>query len=466
MNKHILTVFAVTLLAVSSVGQGLSWNQVSTSNSPIALRGHAMNYDSVQGKVVMFGGADNFGGLVSDTWEYDGVNWTQVTTASSPSVRYLHAMIYDTARGKAVMFGGFGWVGSSYSRLNDTWEYDGVNWTQITTASSPSPRQDHAIAYDSARQKVVMFGGYANGYPDETWEYDGVNWTQVTTNTTPSARDQHAMIYDTARGMVVMFGGNNFTPGFLNDTWEYDGVNWTHVATASSPSARSYHSMAYDSVRGKVVMFGGFDSTSGHINDTWEYGGVNWTQVTTNTTPSARKDHTMAYDSVRGKVVMFGGQDSSGFNYLNDTWEFDGGTPVIATATIYGTGCGTPPLDFAPTSNPIVGATAGALISNAPTSFGGVTLGYSDTTFNGLPILPYNLTSLGMPGCHLLQSNEIFGLPVTPVTASTLQFDTAIPYSSALLTQQFYIQAYAFAPGANASQVVTSNGIAWTIGNQ
>jgi hypothetical protein len=28
------------------------------------------------------------------------------------------------------------------------------------------------------------------------------------------------------------------------------------------------------------------------------------------------------------------------------------------------------------------------------------------------------------------------------------------------------IQAYALAPGANAAQIVTSNGIAWTIGNQ
>ena len=30
----------------------------------------------------------------------------------------------------------------------------------------------------------------------------------------------------------------------------------------------------------------------------------------------------------------------------------------------------------------------------------------------------------------------------------------------------FSIQAYAFDPGADDSQIVTSNGIAWTIGNQ
>jgi hypothetical protein len=71
-----------------------------------------------------------------------------------------------------------------------------------------------------------------------------------------------------------------------------------------------------------------------------------------------------------------------------------------------------------------------------------------------------------MPGCYLLQSNEVFGLPVTPVTASTLQFDAAIPLAPALLSQHFYIQAYCFAPGVNAAQIVTSNGIDWLIGNQ
>jgi hypothetical protein len=208
-------------------------------------------------------------------------------------------------------------------------------------------------------------------------------------------------------------------------------------------------------------MFGGIGP--GYIDDTWEYDGVDWTQVTTASSPSARCYHAMVYDIVRGKVVLFGGHDG---NYRNDTWEYDGGTPVIATATTYGAGCGIPALDFSPTSNPIIGTTAGALISNVPTVLAGVALGSSDMLFGGLPILPYNLASVGMPGCYLLQSNEIFGLPVTPVTASTLQFDAAIPLHTALLTQQFYIQAYAFAPGANAAQVVTSNGIAWTIGDQ
>jgi hypothetical protein len=77
------------------------------------------------------------------------------------------------------------------------------------------------MAYDSARGKVVMFGGYGSGYQNGTWEYDGVDWTQVTTANSPSARAESAMAYDSARGNEVMFGGIPSGPGFLSDTWEY-----------------------------------------------------------------------------------------------------------------------------------------------------------------------------------------------------------------------------------------------------
>jgi hypothetical protein len=405
MKFAALTAFAATLLAVSSVGQVPDWTQVTTAINPSARHEHAMAYDSARGRVVMFGGSFQ----PNETWEYDGVNWTQVTTASSPSARYAPAMVYDSVRGKVVMFGG---VAGNW--LNDTWEYDGVNWTQVTTASSPSARFGHAMVYDSVRGKVVMFGGYAGNWLNDTWEYDGASWTQVTTASSPNARDSHAMVYDSGRGKVVLFGGGGIA-GLGNDTWEYDGVNWTQISpTASSP-------------------------------------GAHW-------------DHAMAYDSVRGKVVMFGGLGSAGLG--NDTWEYDGGVPFIATATPYGTGCGTPALDFTPTSNPILGTTAGALISNAPNQFAGVVMGWSDTHLAGAPLLPLDLAFIGMPGCSMLVSNEVIGLPTTQLTASTLQFDYAIPSSLVLLGAHVYVQAYCVAPGANPLQVIVSNGIDWLIGNQ
>ena len=82
-------------------------------------------------------------------------------------------------------------------------------------------------------------------------------WTDHTP-ANPPARDAHAMAYDSARGRVVMFGG--YDGGVFGDTWEWDGNNWRRRTPLSSPAARSAPALAYDSARGRVVLFGGRDS--------------------------------------------------------------------------------------------------------------------------------------------------------------------------------------------------------------
>jgi len=84
------------------------------------------------------------------------------------------------------------------------------------------------MAYDSERSVVVMFGGYyrdnqlGSQLLSDSWEWDGESWRQVSLEG-PSARNSHAMAYDSTRGFVVLFGGYNFQEGgqYLNDTWEY-----------------------------------------------------------------------------------------------------------------------------------------------------------------------------------------------------------------------------------------------------
>ena len=76
---------------------------------------------------------------------------------SRPQVRWNSPLAYDSSRGRVVMFGG---TDSSASRnLADTWEWDGTNWIQRAPATSPTARAGHAMAYDSIRGRVVLFGG-------------------------------------------------------------------------------------------------------------------------------------------------------------------------------------------------------------------------------------------------------------------------------------------------------------------
>src|SRR5262245_16352594 len=86
----------------------------------------------------------------------------------------------------------------------------------------PSPRSEFGFAYDSGRQVAVLFGGSSDltfaAVNSETWEWNGTEWTLRST-TGPSARCDNAFAYDSARQRVVSFGG--FNGFYLSDTWEW-----------------------------------------------------------------------------------------------------------------------------------------------------------------------------------------------------------------------------------------------------
>ena len=90
--------------------------------------------------------------------------WTQ-RLHFGPAARLGHAMAYDAARQRVVLFGGV----DATSKLGDTWVWDGTFWTQVAE-TGPSPRVSHALAYDHAREQVVLFGGWTgNTQMSDTW---------------------------------------------------------------------------------------------------------------------------------------------------------------------------------------------------------------------------------------------------------------------------------------------------------
>ena len=71
-----------------------------------------------------------------------------------------------------------------------------------------------------------------------------------------------------------------------------------------------------------------------------------------------------------------------------------------------------------------------------------------------------------MPGCYMLQSSEVLGMATSVVAPGTSLFSLTLPTSPLLVGQHAYFQAYTYAPGANALEVLASNGLDWLIGNQ
>lgn len=278
-----------------------TWIQPETLYPRTPSRSHAAAaYDSHRDVTVLFGGEWSFSNQVfGDTWELNGNRWTERTPASgAPPARSWHAMAYDAARQRTVLFGGYG--AQPQMTLGDTWEWDGVAWVQ--RASGPA-KAGHAMAYDSHRGVVVLFGG--NPLGGQTWEWDGESWT-LRPVIGPPPRSRTALAFDSQRRRTVMFGGSwgGGAASVYDDTWEWDGDTWLR-REAPGPSARRDHAMAYDPARGCTVLYG----RPGQLGTEacWEWDGVAWTQRTT-PGPGPRSAQVAVYDSGRGAVAIIGAQ--------------------------------------------------------------------------------------------------------------------------------------------------------------
>lgn len=282
------------------------------------------------------------------------VTWQEQSPALTPPVRADASAAFDAATGNVVLFGGLQQETGTGSPLNDTWTWDGTTWMQQHPSDSPSPRGDATMAYDTATNTVVLFGGDANGIPQgDTWTWNGTTWTQQHPATSPPARLGAAMVDDAALGKVILFGGNTLD-SYLNDTWAWDGTTWTKLSPPDAPTPRTDMSMAYDAATQNVVLFGGTTGApsplptpvptvvgtptpappSQAVNDTWLFDGQNWIQQFPATSPSPRDGAVFVYDAAIQRAVLFGG-----YGYccgdLNDTWIWNGRTwvaPILATS--------------------------------------------------------------------------------------------------------------------------------------
>ena len=217
---------------------GESWlrGPPASSATPTGL---AMAYDSKRSRAVVV--VDN------ETLEYDGTAWIEVGAAPGS----MPLLAFDAARGLTV-----GLIGSA------TWTWDGATWRQIAVAG-PTSARDSALAYDAQRARIVRFGGYRDGTGssqiDETWEWDGASWSLVSPLARPSARGGHALAYDSRRGRIVLYGGYRH-----NEVWEYDGTTWVQRLTPTAPPGSFSNGLVFDEQRNRMLFY----ASEGTL---WEY---------------------------------------------------------------------------------------------------------------------------------------------------------------------------------------------------
>ncbi len=261
-----------------------------------------------------------------------GANPTPSLSHLSPTVGPgFGAIAYDAARQRVVLFGGPPGTGH-------TWTWDGTTWVRQQPATEPpieSPKQmatvGWPVAYDEVHRTVVLLVAHPAGIdgpppvPPDTWTWDGTTWSRHASSLPASANGN--MVYSAEAKRVFLLGTATTDHRTMAHMWSWTGATWEELHTAQLPPSSG--PMAYDAARGQVVMLIPRPTANPPASgtDTWTWDGITWTQRHPAASPPASTGGAtaIAYDAGRKTVVMFGGLFVAS-RALDQTWTWDGTT--------------------------------------------------------------------------------------------------------------------------------------------
>ena len=199
------------------------------------------------------------------------IEWRDVSSGSAiPVSRRRHALAYDAARGRVVLFGGSipsTRVGGSQEPQPDTWEWDGTRWAQLAD-TGPAARWDHAMAYDAPRQGGALRRlGVRPAARRRDLGVGRVDQDLATDDQRTGAR--YATRWRTTPAAAGSSSWRDAGTVALTDTWEWDGSTWSQRATAGP----SFGTIAFDAARARTVLFDGAS--------TWQWNGLAWSSAAT-----------------------------------------------------------------------------------------------------------------------------------------------------------------------------------------
>jgi hypothetical protein len=168
--------------------------------------------------MIFFGGRED-SGVRDDTYGWNGTVWTTLSN-TGPAERMYAAGGSCSLRDRFMVFGGIGYDGN----LNDLWEWNGTAWLEVPQPAHRPAVRDSATAVGTP-DGFFLFGGGSQSPPNPTprtnepWRFASNVWTLLSASG-PSPRISHAMAYDPIRDHVVLFGGRVAGPFVIeDDTW-------------------------------------------------------------------------------------------------------------------------------------------------------------------------------------------------------------------------------------------------------
>ncbi len=318
----------------TSAGHALgSWvdRTASQTNSPTAGEDVALIYDPRSHRIILFGGKDDENQNSNEVWTFDLTKnlWEQINiNGAAPPASEDHSLIYDPLGYRVILFGG-----EDGPTWNNTWSFDltTFRWSDLTDSTAPK-REDHTAIYDSRGKRMVVFGGQENDdLSNEIWTFDldpastaGDKWQKLTIeDEQPLARYDHAAVYDSANNRMIIYGGwDENEERYLDDTWTFyfEHFSWRQLRTKKSYPPKRRHAVGVlDSARNWFIIQGGFGE-EGYLNDVWAFDleANTWLNITPG--PQPRIDHSAIYDPKTQRMILFGG-DAGLQSKFRDLWE-------------------------------------------------------------------------------------------------------------------------------------------------
>lgn len=319
----------VCLAAVIDTGHAQNWLQLTpaSGNMPAPRSNAAVIYDSLNHRLVIFGGKSASGNL-NDVWAFDLRNnsWSEltITSGSAPAPRFTANGVYYPSAQQMII-----WSGQGAAFFNDVWAFDlgTKSWSQFNPPDpKPNARYGVASIFDPQAKEMVAFAGFTDaGRFDDTWRFNIENstWKKISLVTHPEKRCLHSASYDALRQRMIIYGGQ--TSGPRGDIWAFDLAqnSWTNLTPPASPAGRWFSTNIYDAANNRIIIFGGSLGGGSITNEVWAFDLAqnSWQQISASGAPPAAREGAVAiYIRSEARMVMFGGLGNA---YFNDVWSLN-----------------------------------------------------------------------------------------------------------------------------------------------
>jgi hypothetical protein len=198
------------------------WAELGPSGGPPTKRYASGGALDASGRFIVSHGFTTAGHF-DDTWAYDPAQnaWTDISPLGRrPAERSLMRVVWDSINERLIMYGG---QTTGVPFLGDQWEFDGGTWLQIDVKPSPGQRNLYAAAFDEEGSRIILVGGdMEDGPVSDVWFFDVLSelWRQQPAEGVgPSTRFGHDGVWLPIERSMIVFGGNDGAKD-LDDLWK------------------------------------------------------------------------------------------------------------------------------------------------------------------------------------------------------------------------------------------------------